>query len=243
MTGDLVKVSAVPGGYLISTRTGRRHAAADLGAVWDQIATINPSIRTQPEIPRLPGVMTTPPPRPALTQVVLVVDNEENGDFRPESPNTVDCRMLDSSLLWEQVRGIVDRRRPAELQVIVRAGAIEHRPTELRAHPARPFAVTEIKKSETMQLRLPQAEPPEDFIGKIPALLAWLAAIDGAVNKSELRIQVRLGESRSLAINVVRGIVTRCEMLRGEVTTGVLDQAVVPRHWSRPVHLAGRLQA
>ncbi len=214
MSGDRVRVSATAGGYLVSTRTGRQHAVTDLGAVWDSVAPANSPSRVELNLPRLKGIITLPPLRPALTRVILLVENGNVGDDPVIPPDCLDARDLNPASLANQLRELVDKGRPPEIRVLVTPGQIEQLVGMLRAHPARPFAVTEIRnQAEIRPTKSSSCFANSDFSGTMPALFAWLAALDVAGNQLDKQFRVELVDSRVLAVDVLRGTVTRCELL------------------------------
>jgi len=239
MTGERVRVSAAPGGYLVSTRTGRQRAVADLGAVWDSIAPANSPSRVELSLLHLPGVSTVPPLRPALTRVILLVVNAGINRDPLIRPDSLDARNISPASLADQLRELVDKGRPAEIQVLVTPGGIGQLLSTLRAHPARPFAVTEIRDAGNRPTDVSSWIAHGDFSGRLPALLAWLAALDGASNQPDIGLRVQLGDSQVLAVDVLRGILTRCE-LRPSKATSALPQSAEGRQKNAIGNFVGR---
>jgi hypothetical protein len=168
-----------------------------------------------------------------LTKVILlVVKGGVNCDL-PIRPNSLDGRNISPASLVDQLRELVDKGRPAEIQVLVTPGNIRQLLRTSRAHPARPFAVTEIRDADIRPTHVPSCITNSNFRGTLPALFAWLAAMDGASNQPDKELRVQLVDSQVLAVDVLRGIVTRCELLPSIATSvipqtaeGILDSSI-----------------
>ena len=150
MTGRRVTVAGTSAGYLVSTPTGNRKAVADLGRVWDVVAPPGSPCRTDAAPVTLPGPATLPELRAALTRVVLVVSRtgepqskgtpgRRRRKRRPDRRPTVVPTELSGRL-----REHADRQRSQTIRMLVEKTYVDRHLAELRAHPTRPFAITDV---------------------------------------------------------------------------------------------------
>jgi hypothetical protein len=188
---------------------------ADLGQVWNVVARPGSACRTDAAPVRMLGPATLPPLRPALTQVVFVVPLSQVVDgvgpalpASPESSHDIDARPVGSAELSVLLRKCADRERSRVVRVLVDESHVDHHLAELRAHPTRPFAVTDVHHCE-LTATVPRMT--DGCVQQLPALLAWIAALDGSTSRT-LRVRLRMPDRHALWIDLIRGIVTRCEL-------------------------------
>ena len=80
---------------------------------------------------------------------------------------------------------------------------------EPRAHPTRPFAITDVQHDDTNPTVTIQTG---GSFQQLPAMLAWLAAWDGGSPRPHLRVQSPMPDRQTLCVDLICGIVTRCEL-------------------------------
>ena len=225
MTGRGVTVVGTPAGYVVGTPTGNRRAVADLGQVWNIVAPPGSPCRIGTAPVGLLGPATVPPLRAALTRVVLVVTR--TGAFRgnatarmaqPEGDGEIDARQIGSAELPVRLRECADTQRSRVLRVLVDMADVDRLLAELPADPTRPFAVTDVLDRDDPKPTIPLYT--DGSFQQLPGMLAWLAAHDGSTPHHNLRVQLPMPNRHILAIDLIRGLVTRCELQSNPVQLG-----------------------
>ena len=221
-----VRVTATAGGYLVSTPTGRSAAAGDLGAVWEAARAAGGQLHggiPPPSPADLLGPATLPPPRPSPASVVLVSDEPPPAAY---ARIDVDARGWSPEETVTQLLAHSTRRRPGVVHVQIHPGEVDQLLPHLRASPTRPFAVIVLGEQGAPAPRVAPLPPGARWLDRIPALLAWLAGVDGTGAPRGLHLRLPLPDQRVLALDVLHGTVTRCAAEAAEAADGQVPLAL-----------------
>lgn len=203
LAGSRSTVIATAGGFLVRTPTGRTVVARDLGAVWAAFPT-----GRLVEAGDLPGTLrgpaTVPPPRTARMGVVLVTE----GQGTPADGASRECRGWTPAELVAELSRVAAQGRRTDLWVSVHRAELPRLLPELRAHPSRPFAVRALLDGARPAPPLPLTGRCS-FLDRLPALLAWLAALEAGGQPVRMQLRLPLGQGRTLALALIDGTVTR----------------------------------
>jgi len=214
MVDGNVNVIAVAGGFLVRTYTGRVVVASDLGAVWSAVPDRGGAHRLPPLRGGHRGPGTIPAARAPLSRVALVTETPKptvNGDLR------IDARGRAPEDLVGELLAVTSAPRPPRILVQVRSGDLDRLLPQLRAHPSRPFGVralhdpTDARPCRPLPLPLSGAR---SYRNRLPALLAWIAAVEGKGGPERLSLRLPLGDQHVLELIILRGIVTWCGSIR-----------------------------
>jgi len=202
LLGGRTTVFGTAGGFLVRSSTGRAVVARDLGAVW--LAILTQAIVDGWELPAAAsGPATVPTPRSAVTSVVLVIEGQQP----PPDAVVLDGRTWAPEGLVAELWSIASDVRPPLVSVSVLSTAVGQLLPHLRSHPKRPFTVRALHDGAV------PASPARLAAGaryrhRLPALLAWLAALDGRGHPGLMQLRLPLGQGYAFELALIRGTVT-----------------------------------